>query len=250
MSSRIPAHGVSTLALSLAIHASAFALVFALVDARPAPLEADPAPNIAGETFELPELDPETTEESTSPAPAAARSLPAPSPRPARAEAFSKGPRAADAPAAGAEANSPPLFGAVGERGVVDLATTFTRAFPQAASADPSWTRVPFGSAGVADVNLEIDAAGHLVDTRVAGASTSALREGIQRTVLLIRAHAFVATAAVTRLHIVSTVSPDAVHDGLHGDVFAIGGSFSGREGSAFFALSVGRRIDLTITRR
>ena len=42
-------------------------------------------------------------------------------------------------------------------------------------------------------------------------------------------------------------ISTDAVHDGLHGDVFAIGGSFAGAEGSAFFALAIGRRIDVRV---
>jgi hypothetical protein len=46
---------------------------------------------------------------------------------------------------------------------------------------------------------------------------------------------------------VVATVTPDSVHDGLHGDVFAIGGSFAGGEGSAFFALAIGRRIDVRV---
>ena len=40
------------------------------------------------------------------------------------------------------------------------------------------------------------------------------------------------------------------MHDGLHGDVFALsGGSFAGAVGTAFFALpgSPGRRIDLEL---
>ncbi|MEO6419365.1 MAG: hypothetical protein ABIP39_08175, partial [Polyangiaceae bacterium] len=57
----------------------------------------------------------------------------------------------------------------------------------------------------------------------------------------------FTARAAVTVLHVGATVSPDVVHDGLHGDVFAIGGSFEGRQGNAFFALAAGRRIDLVV---
>ncbi|WP_394848397.1 hypothetical protein LZC95_13165 [Pendulispora brunnea] len=245
-------HPPAFMVLSLAIHVAAGAVVLGLGTAHDPAAEADPPPNFAGETFEIPELDPERAEESTSASPAAAKPSPARAPRPARAEPVSTTSKAqaSDAPAAGGEASAPPLFGAVGERGVVDLATAFTRAFPQAASGDASWTRVPFGSAGTADVALEIDDTGHLVDTHVTGSPSSALRDGIQRTLVLIRARSFVATAAVTRLHIVSTVSPDATHDGLHGDVFAIGGSFAGREGSAFFALAMGRRIDLTITRK
>lgn len=254
MSFRFPVPHASWVALSLALHVAIGAIVIELGRDRREPAEADKAPTFAGDTFEIPELDPEKAEESTSSLPSVARvaqSSPAHSTRPARAEAASaRSAAASDSPAAGAEASSPPLFGAVGERGVADLATTFTRAFPQAASADPIWTHAPFGSAGTVDVTLEIDDTGHLVDTRITGSPSPALREGIQRTLVLIRARSFVSSAAVTRLHVVSTVSPDAVHDGLHGDVFAIGGSFSGREGSAFFALSIGRRIDLTITRK
>jgi hypothetical protein len=44
-------------------------------------------------------------------------------------------------------------------------------------------------------------------------------------------------------------VSPDEMHDGLHGEVFAIGGSFDATQGSAFFALAIGRRIDLQVRR-
>ena len=243
--------------LSLAVHIAAGAVVLGLGPTHDPAAEADPPPDFAGETFEIPELDPDRAEESMASSPAAAQPSPVRAPRAARAEPEVRGaPRptfnaeATTSKAAASDAPAPPLFGAVGERGVADLATAFTRAFPQAASGDASWTQVPFGSAGTADVALEIDDTGHLVDTHVGGNPSQALRDGIQRALVLIRARSFVATAAVTRLHIVSTVSPDSVHDGLHGDVFAIGGSFAGREGSAFFALAIGRRIDLTITRK
>jgi hypothetical protein len=63
----------------------------------------------------------------------------------------------------------------------------------------------------------------------------------------LIKGRPFVAKGKVTKLHLVAVVSADSVHDGLHGDVFAIGGSFAGAEGSAFFALAIGRRIDVRV---
>jgi hypothetical protein len=141
------------------------------------------------------------------------------------------------------------LFGAVGERAAVDLATAFTRGFPQAASADPVWSTVPFGSAGEATVMITIDATGHVTDVSVTSAPAP-LRAGIARTVALIRARSFTSRAATTRLVIAAHVSPDQVHDGLHGDVFALGGSFIGGQGNAFFALNIGRRIDLTIHAR
>jgi hypothetical protein len=142
------------------------------------------------------------------------------------------------------------MFGATGERGSVDLATAFTRGFPQAASADPAWARAPLGDAGHAIVVLEIDASGALVSSRVEGHPSPALRAGIDRTMALLSARAFTASRPVTRLELSAHVSPDEVHDGLHGDVFAIGGSFEKDVGSAFFALAIGRRIDLRVTER
>jgi hypothetical protein len=141
------------------------------------------------------------------------------------------------------------LFGAVGERGAVDLATAFTRGFPQVASADPVWATVPFGAAGDAWVVLTIDATGHLTGHEVQGVASPALRAGVTRTVALIRARVFTANGATTRLHLTAHVTADQVHDGLHGDVFALGFSDAAHE-HPFFALAIGRRIDVTITSR
>jgi hypothetical protein len=140
------------------------------------------------------------------------------------------------------------VFGAIGERASVDLATAFTRGFPQAASADPVWATAPYGAAGEATVVLEIDESGTLVDSHIDGTASPAFRQGLVRTLALIRARTFTARQAVTRLHVAARVSPDEVHDGLHGDVFAIGGSFAAAEGQAFFALAIGRRIDLRVS--
>jgi hypothetical protein len=127
------------------------------------------------------------------------------------------------------------------------LATAFTRGFPQAASGDPAWRAAPLGSAGEADVVLTLDEEGHIQDTQVLGSPSAALSGAIRRTLALIKGRPFVAKGKVTRLHLVATVTADAAHDGLHGDVFAIGGSFTGGEGNAFFALAVGRRIDMRV---
>jgi hypothetical protein len=149
---------------------------------------------------------------------------------------------------AGGEEHAPPLvYGAAGERGAVDLATAFTRGFPQAASADAHWLQAPFGSAGEAIVSLDIAASGMLVGHSVGGSPSAALRAGIERTIALIGARTFTSTGAQTRLRVSARVSPDQVHDGLHGDVFAIGGSFAQSVGNAFFALAVGRRIDVRV---
>jgi hypothetical protein len=147
----------------------------------------------------------------------------------------------------GGESSAGSVFGASGDRASVDLATAFTRGFPQAASADPAWAAAPFGPAGDATVVLEIDEAGALVASQIEGAPSPALRAGITRTIALLRARAFTASRPVTRLKVTGSVSADEVHDGLHGEVFAVGGSFDGSEGSAFFALAIGRRVDLSV---
>lgn len=137
------------------------------------------------------------------------------------------------------------LYGAVGERSASDLPLAFTRAFPQASSADPSWAKAQLGAAGDADVTITLDETGHIESVAVS-CPDGALASGISRTMSLLRARPFTAKAKVTRLHLSARISPDQVHDGLHGDVFAIGQS----DGNAFFALAIGRRIDVKITAR
>jgi hypothetical protein len=137
-------------------------------------------------------------------------------------------------------------------RSATDLATTFTRAFNQAASADPVWATVPFGSAGTAELTVVIDDSGHVSKSTIGGTPSSALRRGIERTMLLLGARPFTAHGPVTRLRIAAHVSRDDVHDGLHGDVFALsGGTFSGDLGTGFFALpgarGGGRRVDVEL---
>lgn len=204
-------------------------------------MDVDPAPEPEPPSEPAPAVEPTTTRAPAAAAPAlaaAAASLSpaAPSQHPA-------------SPAAGA---SPAVFGAAGVRFATDLATTFTRGFPQAASADPVWRTVAFGSAGTADVALAIDEDGHLTHTTVEGSASTALRRGIERTIALLRPRTFTARAAVTKLRVTARVGRDDVHDGLHGDVFALsGGSFTGDVGTAFFALppsgGPGRRIDVEL---
>ncbi|OJY26726.1 MAG: hypothetical protein BGO98_06860 [Myxococcales bacterium 68-20] len=260
------------LALSLGISLGAHVLVAAVLFAPRVPAPAsppdEPAPQLAGETFELPA--PDTTDlplANASPSPenvgtpapddgdAPARPPPPvrgkPAPRPSNAGRPSGG-RAEPGQADGAlgSAGPPALYGAVGERSAADLATAFTRGFPQAASADPVWRTAPLGSAGQADVVLTLDESGHITDTQVLGSPSPALVSAVRRTLALIKGRAFVAKGKVTKLHLVASVSADAVQDGLHGDVFAIGGSFAGDEGNAFFALAIGRRIDVRVRAR
>lgn len=143
----------------------------------------------------------------------------------------------------------------MGERSAVDLATSFTRGFPQAASADPLWSTVSFGGAGTADISLLLDDGGHLTEHTITGSPSLALRRSVERTIVLLGARPFTSRGAVTRLRISAHVSRNDVHDGLHGDVFALsGGSFTGDLGTAFFALPApsggGRRVDVEVRLR
>jgi hypothetical protein len=173
------------------------------------------------------------------PPPAAARNAGAAERAPSNAEGASQA------------AAQPALFGAVGVRFATDLPTTFTSLFPSAASADPAWSQAAFGSAGVAEVTLVIDESGHIVSENVAGAPSQALRQGIDRTLAALRARTFTARAAMTKLRVTAHIQRDEVHDGLHGDVFALSGrSFMGDVGTAFFALpgpGGGRRVDVEL---
>jgi hypothetical protein len=137
------------------------------------------------------------------------------------------------------------LYGAVGERSATDLPLAFTRAFPQASSPDPSWANAQLGAAGEADVTITLDESGHIESVAV-NCPNGSLASGISRTMSLLRARPFTARRKSTHLHLSARISPDQVHDGLHGDVFAIGQS----DGNAFFALSIGRRIDVKISVR
>jgi hypothetical protein len=257
---------LAALGLSFATHVAVGA---ALLWPRPAAeVPASPAPQLAGETFELPA--PETAERplaNAAPSPDT-EALPAPElgDAPARPTPPSRARSAAQPshqgrPSAGKASSGEPegtaggsganaLFGAVGDRSAADLATAFTRGFPQAASGDPSWRQAALGPAGEATVTLTLDAEGHLTDVVVSGAPSAPLSAGIRRTMALIKGRPFVARSQTTKLVLSATISSDTVHDGLHGDVFAIGGSFASSEGSAFFALAIGRRIDVRVRLR
>jgi outer membrane biosynthesis protein TonB len=254
-----------TLGLSLGAHVLVAALLLGPGLRPPPPLDlVDPSPQLAGETFELPA--PETADLPLSNAAPSSETVAAPASdegdAPARPTPPARGkpaarPSHAGRPSGGraepgeadgtGTSETPALYGAVGERSAADLATAFTRGFPQAASADPAWRAAPLGGAGEADVVFTLDESGHIEDMQILGSPSAALSSAIRRTLALVKGRPFVAKGKVTKLHLVASVSSDAVHDGLHGDVFAIGGSFAGGEGTAFFALAIGRRIDVRV---
>jgi hypothetical protein len=241
-------------AFSLLLHAGAYAVVHrATVPA--AQVFAPSTQTLAGDTMDIEPSPAEAPEPASEPTPTEPSTPvpPALTPGPAAAVA-SPAARSSQHPTSAAPAGGAPpaVFGAAGVRFATDLATTFTRGFPQAASADPVWSTVPFGSAGTSDVTLVIDEDGHLTGTTIGGSPSPALRRGIERTIALLKPRTFTARGAVTRLRVTARVGQDDVHDGLHGDVFALsGGSFTGDVGTAFFALppsaGPGRRIDVEL---
>lgn len=257
---------IGTLGLSLLSH-GAVAAFFVLVpaggsDAAPT---VDPPPALAGETFELPA--PETAEtplanaspspdSNAAPAPIELPDAPARPTPPTRAKVGAR-PSHQGRPSAGKSAGeteggpgstgSAAMYGAVGDRSAVDISHAFIRSFPQAASGDPIWRMAPLGAAGEATLVLTLDDTGYITDVQVQGSVTGPLAQGIQRTMALIKGRPFIAKGKVTRLHLSATINADTVHDGLHGDVFAIGQDVGG--GGAFFALNVGRRVDLRVRR-
>ncbi len=228
------------LAASVALHVGA-AVVFTH---RPAPSDAltvQPSA-LTGETFDLSEAvkaAPEDLPAPTADPTSATESNPAPglAPHPAHAAPLTRG----------ATASEPEVFGALGDRSAVDVSVAFTRAFPQAASGDPEWASVPFGPAGEATVELDLDEQGKLTAFTNSKAASPALLRGIARTLTLIGGRTFTSTKRTVELRVIARVSADEVHDGLHGDVFAIGGSYAGGEGNAFFALTTGRRVDISV---
>ncbi len=262
--------------LSVSVHAAAAALLVfprARPDAAPTATEnppAKPEPGaLTGETFEIPvpeaddtppaaaaghEAPPETSRASAPPGttpPKDDGERPKPPAAPAGKNTKDTTAPAAEAPGHdGTGGAGSSLYGAAGDKSAVDLATAFTRGFPQAASADPAWAQAAMGPAGEVTVTLTLDETGKLVESVVSPGASPALAAGVKRTLALVGARTFTSKSKVTKLQLVATISKDEVHDGLHGDVFAIGGSYTGSEGQAFFALAIGRRIDLKVRPR
>lgn len=250
------------ISLSIGFHVA----VAAAFLVRPAPSEPeDPAPALAGQTFELPAPDTqEAPLANASPAPddlgqaapseaADAPAKPAPpkigkqAARPSNAGRPSAGRTTAGDGETGGTSSSGLTFGATGDRSATDLLTAITHGFAQGASGDPSWRTAALGNAGEATLTITLGEDGHIESESVSGNPSPALASGIRRTMALIRGRPFVAKGKVTKLHLTATVTSDSVHDDSGSDVFAIGRSVAGGEGHGWFALSIGRRIDLRV---
>lgn len=235
------------LAASVALHVGA-AVVFTHRSAPKEELAAQPSA-LNGETFDLSEAvkaAPASTPAQTDDPTGAPDPSPAPGPAAHVTSTAHVAPHAATL-SNGATASEPEMFGAVGDRSAADVSVAFTRAFPQAASSDPEWATIALGSAGAATVELDLDETGKLTAFTDPKLASPALRQGIDRTIALIGGRTFTSTGRAVELRVSARVSADEVHDGLHGNVFAIGGSFAGGEGSAFFALASGRRVDISV---
>lgn len=200
-------------------------------------VEVESQPVLSGETFDVPAAQapaqaPASDPNEGTPMEPGADHRPAPKRTAARA-VEGAGTATAD--------TEPKLYGAVGERGAVDLATAFGRGFSQAASADPAWLDAPIGDAGHADVTLEIDASGALVRADVGPGASPALDQGLRRAVALVKGRSFTSPKQLVVLRVAARVSPDVVHD--H---FEIGVADDGR-GAHFVRPETHRRVDLDI---
>ncbi len=258
----------STFAASLAVHAGIGAAIVVGGRAGVPREEADPAPQLAGDTFELPAPDMEAIPlANASPTPdlvanappapeATGEDLLPPPPRPAsrhmkKSDRASKPGRpsggraqAGEAEAASASAGEK-MYGAVGDRSATNLGGAFAMSFAQATSSNPVWATAPLGHVGEATLVLELDEAGHLVSHRVEGNPGAALAAGIRATLTLIGQRPFLARGKITRLRLSGTITSSEPRDDMHG-VYGIGRG----DGHAYFSLPQGRKIDITIKER
>lgn len=236
---RVPAF----ILFSLAVHGA----VGVAILAHPKDPDRDPPPLLAGETFDLAVTQaPEPEKQTILPAPAETTTDPgATATKPANTTPAHHGAPPSPTTNTGAtEHDTTALtYGAVGDRSAIDIAVAFTRSFAQASSTDPYWESVPFGDYGGADVTFVLSEDGKLESWTASATPSVALTRAIDSTVALIKGRSFVALGRTTKLHVSARISPDETHDGH----YAVGGSYVGGEGNAFFALRTGRRVDVTI---
>ncbi len=259
-------------AVSLALHAGLFASALARRSRPPPPgageggaRAGEAAAAVAGETFEVPELEQPSDEVAATstgePAPIGRRAdstpalspfesieldeRPAPQPQPngdllaARPTRSARGspPRSGGSPS---EPSPPPaLYGAVGDRSAGDLVTTFKRTFPIAASSDPLWERIPVGFYADGDVTFFLADDGSLTHATASAASAAAFRAAIARTTTLLRHRLFTARGATTHLHMVVRVTGQLLNHGA----FTI-------DAAGSFELPSGKHVSVSIVER
>ncbi|HEX4514056.1 MAG TPA: hypothetical protein VH054_10980 [Polyangiaceae bacterium] len=231
------------LTASLAIHAGAGGVAY-VVSKIPHVEHGAPKPVFNGETFEIAGVITESPREVvTEPAPSQTKTddEAAEAVHVARPHVTTHG----ENTMTGAEA--PLTYGALGDRSAVDVTVALARGFPQAASPDAEWRTVPLGDAGAAILDIDLEEDGTLARWGLGAGASPALREGIRRTMAFIGGRTFLAHGKTTRLHVSAHVTTDATRDGTDA-VYAIHSEHDGPSASAYFSLSVGRRVDLTIT--
>ncbi len=237
---------IAFLTASLAIHAGAGGVAYVVSKIPHLDHGAPSKPTFTGETFEIASESPESPREVVvaEATPEAKTDDEATEPvRKPRARIATHG----ENTTAGAEV--PLTYGALGDRSAVDVTVALTRGFPQAASPDAEWRTVPLGDAGSAILDIELEEDGTLARWSLGAGATPALREGIRRTMAFIGGRTFLAHGRTTHLHVTARVSTDATRDGAEA-VYAIHSEHDGPSASAYFSLSVGRRVDLVITPR
>jgi hypothetical protein len=234
---------IAFLTASLAIHAGAGGVAYVVSKIPHVDHGAPSKPTFTGETFEISRESVESPREVvTDPSPQTTTDEDAAEPvHKTRPHVATHG----ENTTTGAEA--PLTYGALGDRSAVDVTVALARGFPQAASPDAEWRTVPLGDAGAAILDIDLEEDGTLARWGLGAGASPALREGIRRTMAFIGGRTFLAHGKTTRLHVSAHVTTDATRDGTDA-VYAIHSEHDGPSASAYFSLSVGRRVDLTIT--
>jgi hypothetical protein len=242
--------------ISIAAHAALFAGVAMKRGARTGETSASTSANagtsaaVAGDTFEVPELEDvpssEATNDETSPI-----ELDGPNANTGAAPQANSTPSAASplnasthrARRASAPAPPPPpdpaTYGALGDRSASDLIATFKRVFPIAASSDPLWNHVPVGFYADGDVTFMLAPDGSLTDATASANAAPAFHAAVARTTTLLRHRLFTASGATTRLHMIVRVTDKLVNHGA----FTI-------DAAGSFELPSGRHVSVSITVR
>lgn len=239
-------------AVSFAIHAGLFAAAVHRTSSRASGAgEGGAAPGqaaaaVAGQTFEVPDLEQADDEESATGeiAPVELDERPAVAPPqtmdglvPPRPTHASKG--AAKTGTGALPAAAPVLYGAVGDRSAGDLVATFKRTFPLAASTDPLWDRVPVGFYAEGDATFFLADDGSLTRGTISASAAPAFRAAIARTTTMMKHRLFTARGATTHLHMIVRVSDRLVNHGA----FTI-------DAAGSFELPSGKHVSVSITER
>lgn len=161
---------------------------------------------------------------------------------------------ATDANGAGkdaAPASTAGTFGADATPSLRNLGYAFTRAIAPANQADAGWTKVATGELGPIDVEIEVDADGHVEEPRILTKNPPAqLRELLRRTVAGLGRNVFVLRGGDVApgsqlLRIGATVTQET--DDVQGGDSKVGFTFARGKGKAPFAQPGGRHVVVSV---